>query len=768
MSDRPRNEFNDLPDAHRLPKIDFGAQILSGGPSVSKRFREGQIEQEPGPPPSTQPRSNRPKFPEDTSSKDWWPTDNPVPGAPRWPFSKEDAAGGWGVHWHERPRLYPPMPNPGPDKPPVPPEPPKPPGPVTDGPITKPDTIQPPRLSDDDARKSVNINADARSIYMTAGLTGLGMGAGVHAADVYTGAVEPEARKGAIAFWRNNLSPSQRLVPERSAALGTIEAALPELRTTANAASHTFDRHIRFRTELVDNLVRQTPSTPIPPTEKAWYDARVEIVRENRLFTSENIRLNAGTDIEVAARQKLFTQGEANQMVTQADEFWAANRGNNIAQTALAEGEATRNRAAQMLYQAERGSITTGSQAMIKGLGQGLLLGTVTVGADFAMDKLLGNNPELSNSAHWGLQGIGMPLLLLSKAPMPAKIAGSLALVAGSHLLDQVAGPPTGIFSPFSRPSLPEIGLATAGALVPVQDTRIRAGLALGGWALGKTWNYLDAKYELSGRTEPRLQFETLASVDMDLKKPSSDRFMFAQEQMKNFSNRNDAASSVLIKDWQASSNAMTSIEKERGNAALMMGYGESMLARGSRVDQNKWDKDGRRLGAGLDYDLGGQATSYLRAANGNLQDALKLARENKGRLISSGTIDDAYISQLDYLQTMSRASLEKVYGHHDIPAVYKEVRQNVREHMDEMKVFGENLAQYAKTVSDTEPRYKAKISRDLALIHIAFADTDPSAGGQKEHSENARCYMEQAFKLDPSAPDYAQLLQLMNSGNRR
>ncbi len=749
MADRLEYEPGKL--SNTMPPIDTGSHLWP--------YRNSQIEQEKGPPPTEQPRSNRPKFPWDTTSKDWWPTDVPKP---KEPVSKEDKPLGYGVHWADQPRIYPQMPGDVKVPPVVPPGP----GPV-DGPIRKPDIIQPPRMSDEDARKSVNINADARSIYATAALTGLGMGAGTHYADIYTGAIAPESRTGLAAFWRNNLSPSQRLVPERTAILSEIQAKIPGLEIDANAAAHTFDRHVRFRTELMHNLANEIPTTPLDPREAAWYRSRVELIQQDRFFSSANIRMNAGTEAEVAARTKLFTNVNAEQMAAQADEFWQANRNSAIAGTALEHGRVAQNQATQMLYQAERSSITTRSQAMLGGIGKGLLIASGTVLADNLMDRALGNSPELSNSAHWGLQGIGMPLLLLSKASTPTKVIGSLAMVGVSHLMDKQMGPPTGIFSAFARPSLPEIGLATAGALMPVQDTRIRAGLAIGGWALGKTWNYFDAKYELTGRTEPRFQYETLASVDADMKAPTLARFQFAQEQMRNLADRNDAASSVLIKDWQASTTSKTAIDRDRGTAALMMGQADSLLARGSRIDRDQWSKTGITIGAGLDYDLGGQASSYIRAAAGNLGDAIKLAKENKGRSIESGVIDDAYIAQLTRLQDSSTQSLNKIYGEHDIKAVYKDIASKVRWNTEDMKTFGENLAQYEQTLKDSDPKFKAKINRDLAMIHLAFGEAESTPAASRNHFDKANYYYQNARKLDPTAADLNKVLILFTPLSR-
>ncbi len=753
MADQVAKDTADKPKPVQAP--DFGSVFHDTSPWANTRsVRNPYMQQEQGPPPTVTPHSNRDKFPDTQGPKPWFPTDSPF-NRPPWEIGREDRPGGWGVHYFDKAPTPMPLPNPG--------EKPKPPSTPTDGYSKQPDQIQPLRLTDEEAKTSVLQNVDARSIYLTGAVTGAGMQTGVHLADRWTGAIEPSQRTGAAAYWRDNFSPSQRLVPERRAAVETLESALPELRTAENAAAHTLMRQNRYREQLVSTLQGQIPQSPITASERAWYNARVEMVNQRTLFTPANIAANTGTDLEVQMRQRLFTRAEAVPMMNQASDFWTATSNHVNAEAAVTQNELQHGRAVQLLTRAERGSITTAGESLIRGAGQGLLVATATVASDALIDKALGNDPALSNSAHWGLQGIGMPALLLSRAGMPGKIAGSVALVAGSHLLDKYMGPPTGAFGIFARPSLPEIGLATAGALAPVRDVRVRAGLALGGWALGKAWNLVDDKFELTGRTEPRLRDETMAAVVTDLSAPSRERFNFATDQMHAFSNRNDAASAALIRDWQKDTSAKTAIEKERGNAELMLGYGESVLERGSRVDQNKWDKEGKRMLAGTGYDFGGEASTYLRAASGNLEDAIKLAKENKGKSISSGVINDDYISQLEYAKVRADKNLELVYSSHNISEVYSEVKANVVAHEAEMRTFGENLNQYSKTLSDKDPRYKAKILRDLAILNVAFGDADPTTGGRAEHYRNASRHVAQATNLDPGAPDLTAVSALLN-----
>ncbi len=747
MSDSP---FENSNQPNFQAGIDARAQLLQNALNLSPKDKgpdPSRLYAEPGAPSTIQPNSNYDKFPDTTGRKPWWPTDtNPNPQG----LSKEDAPGGWGVHWADPPPVRINLP---PDRPS---------GPVADPPALRPDPIQPPRLGDGDARNSVNINTDARSVYLTAGLTGAAVTTGTHFADLYTGAIEPSQRAGAAAYWRDNFSPSQRLVPQRREVLQAVEAQLPELRTEANAAARVFDRQIRYRAQLADTFVSQIPTSPIPQSDFDWYSSRVDLVRNDAQFNAANVMANAGTQAQVDLRQRLFTTDEATQIAAQADDYWRDSALNRAAHDDLADTLFARNRAAQSLARAERGSITTGTEALFNGLGKGLLVGTAAVAADYALDRTLGNNSELSNQAHWGVQGLGMPLLLLSKLSPTTKVVGSLAMIGASHLLDQTVGPPTGAFSAFARPSLPEIGLATAGALAPVADWRMRAGLAVGGWALGKAWNLLDDKLEITGASEPRLRESAQAAVEQDVKSPSLEHFDFAVDEMRKFSDKNDAAAAVMISDWQNSNLPQTAIDKERGTAALMFGYGESALERGSRIDLSKWDKDGKHILAGTNYDLGAQATTYLRAASGNLDQAIEQAKANKGNKVSGGTIDD--ISQLDLEKSHVNQLLEKVYGPHDIPAVYEGVKDAVAGHAEDMRHFGENIAQFYKTMNDSQPRYKAKVARDLAIVHMAFGELDPTEGGKSQHYKDALIYVQEASRLDPKAADQEQIQKLLSN----
>ncbi|MBX9568779.1 MAG: hypothetical protein K2X77_07780 [Candidatus Obscuribacterales bacterium] len=704
-----------------------------------------------------QPNRDGVRFPEiDKRGKGpWWPVDRPppyVPGERR--FDREDKPGGWGVKWFED----------GPILRPRPPEPkPEPPDTRNNGKIVYPDQIQPPLMSDTDARKSVNINADARWLYLTGAGTGAAVVGGTHFMDKYTGGFDPNNRQGLVKFWRDNLSPSERAVPVRKELLNRIDTEiLPAAEVAANASGRTFARHLGYRSDLATKFVAETPKGPLPQLEAEFWKARVDLVRTDTSFTRANIMMNSGTPEQVAARTKLFTTHDATQLATQADEFWMASQANKTAADGLTAAKESRHAALASVTQAQRGSITTAGEALLKGAAGGLVVTTAAVIADNLLDRALGNSPELSNQAHWGLQGIGMPLMLASRWSMPAKLAGSLALIAGSHALDQAYGPPTGAFSAFARPSLPEIGLATAGAMMPVGDGKTKLALAAGGYLLGKTWNYLDAKYELTGRTEPGLRDASIAATEYDIKSPSENSFLFAAQEMRKFAEKNEQAASVIIRNWNLEHPNSLAIENERSAGAMMLGYAEAALAKGTRVDQDKFDKVGDRMLAGKDYDFGGQAANYFNAALDNLRAAEKLSRENQGRAIAGGVIDGSYTSTLLAGQARVTESLDKIYGSHDIEKVFAELKANVNSHESEMRKFGQNLKEHAELLTDRDPRYKAKIMRDLALLHLAYGERSIGTNGERrDHYDKALGYLEWSRRLDSKAPDWSAIYKI-------
>ena len=719
MSDGPIKDRNDAPAS--------GKQSL---PEAIKWM--GQLATERGPqlklPQSGDPAMSRPNGP-------GWQN---IPG---WTPERENHPGGWPIQrFQDRPR--PPL------APGV--------GPGT-GPVDVPAPLVKPPATETDIRDSVYFNANGRSLLLSGALTGAAVNTSIWKLDCLTGAIAPEQRTGLARYWRDNLSPSQAALPGR---LQDLQIASDRLRlrvSSLNIAEQVVRSSSDQRNSMAEFFRHQTPVGALSDVEQKFFQSRVDVIRDNAKFTRSNILAQVGTEAEVLARQKLFTHTEGQSLALQADQYWARLQSRNNALNCVKNAETVRSRAAAVVAQAERGSITTPGTTFAKGLGQGLGLAMLTVGADMALDKALGNDPLLKPYSSWGLQGVALPLLLVSRAGMPGKIIGSLGIVGASQLLDRAAGPPTGMFSTFARPNLPEVALITASALAPIKDWRVKTALVTCSWLAGRGYNLLNDRYEFEGKSQAKVQNEARTYVDLDKQERSEATFAEAVSRTTRFARQNEAAAAFLVADWQAANSSASMLEMQRGRGAMLTALGNVRLENGTRIDRSNLDR-GDRVLAGKNYDLGGEAANYLRSAHTALSDAQSFARANRGRSINGRIISDAEIAQYDKLKSQAQKGLDTIYGEHDIDAVVSELSRRAQNQSADMKHFADNLKDYADKLTDVDLPYKGKIYRDLALLHLAFGAVAVDQGTKSEHYRNAAIYFHRAVPLDQRAPDLAKI----------
>ncbi len=663
---------------------------------------------------------------------------------------REDHHGGWPVkRFEDRPT----GPGPGPPGP-------KPPVPI--GPTDVPDPIVKRPGSQLETRDSVFFNVDGRGLLLTGALTGAAVTTGTWGLDRYTGSIPPGERTGWVKYWRDNLSPSQLAAEELTVGLNVSKDVLRHRVSLLRIREDVLGARGSARGSLADAFQSEIPRGRITDIEQRFFDGRVNLVRDNAQFNRGTILANAGTEAEVLARTKLFTHGEAATLAGHADGYWNAVTNRDSAVKCVRAAEESRDRAAAAVARVERGSITTGGSALMRGLGQGIGIAALTIGADMALDKTLGNNPELKPYTSWGLQGVGLPLILMSRLSTPGKIIGSLAMVGVSHLVDRSVGPPTGMFSTFARPNVPEIALVTASLLAPVRDWRIKTALVAGSWMAGRAYNLLNDKYEFEGKTQAKMQNDARAFIEVDKQERRESTFAESVARTKRFALENENAATLLVSDWQTYSGSGGSLlEVQRGRAALMIGLGEARLEKGTRIDQREYDRGDRAL-AGKNYDLGGEAANFLRSAYTSLDESQKFARANKGRTVNNRLIDDAEIAQYDRFKEKVQSQLDTIYGAHDLDQVMTELKARAQSQPEDLKRFGDNLKEYASKLTDADPQYKSKILRDLALLHIAFNSAEPDPGTKNEHLRIAITYYESARLLSDKAPDLEKIKRLL------
>lgn len=673
---------------------------------------------------------------------------NPQPG---WNNQRENSPGGWSIGvFQDKDKLLPPLPQPKPG--------------VNNEPLFLgvPEPIVKTGLSDYDVRRSAAENANGRQILLTGALAGAGTQAAVWALDTISGRTPADLRTGWQATWRSSFSPSQRLVPGFEAATVQAQDRATQVYRQVALTESGVTGAAGLRTTAIDRLRAEIPAGTLAPLEQRFFNARVDLLTNDAHFNRVNILANAGTEAQVAARQRLFTVAEADVLAQHADDYWTAVSRRTTAQAAMRQAEAARDLAVGRLNAARGGSYAPLGDSVLRGMGQGLGIAALTVTADLALDKMMGNDPALKGLGSWGLQGIGMPALLMSNAPGWMKVAGSLGLVAGSHLLDREFGPPRGIFSVVGRPSIPEVALTTTAALAPIPDKRIKAGLVVGSWLAGRVWNAVNDKYEITGKTPQKIESDARGQTMVYMQNPSVANFAEATAGVERFAQENQAAAALLVGDFQNTHAGLPPCELMRGRAALLVGVADHKLEAGTRFDGKEYDW-GERIGAGHRYDLGGEAASFYRYALNSVDRAQEHARANLGQTVNGRVVDPVFVNHFDELRRQVNVKLDQIYGEHDVNQIVQEAQSKVRSHPQQMKNFGERLRQHYETLTDKDKPYKAKIARDLALVHLAFARSTSDASFKSDHYTFARRYLADSRNLQVT-PDQRKLEDLLSA----
>lgn len=727
----------------------------SAPPSLTNPFKSAtiasdtvKVESDPPPP---QPKSDGPRLtspfgaPLDPRPTNGW---REIPGNDG---QRENHHGGWPVRRFKDNEVPGPGPGPGP----------RPRGPL--GPLDVPEPILKRPGNELDTRNSVFFNIDGRPLLLAGGLTGAAVRTGTWGLDKYTGSIAPEERTGWVKYWRDHFSPSQLEVAERQLAFQKAGFIVHQREAAVRLREQEVIARESMRRDLAASFRAEIPRTvPLSEIEQRFFNGRVELVADKTKFNRSNILLNAGTEAEVANRTKLFTGAEAQSVADHADRFWGSIGRRDDAIRCVRAAEEARDKAAKVVAEAERGSITTGGASLMKGLGQGIGIAALTVGADLALDKALGNNPELKPYTSWGLQGVGLPLIFLSRMSTPGKIVSSLGLIGVSHMVDRAIGPPTGMFSTFARPNVPEMVLVTGSLLAPVRDWRIKTAMVAGSWLAGRAYNLIEDKYEFGGKTQARLQSDARTYVEVDKESRSESTFAEAASRIKRFALENENAATLLVSDWQNYSKTSENLlEVQRGRAAILTGLGEARLEKGTRIDQREYDR-GDRVLPGKNYDLGGEAANFLRSAWTSLDQCQTFARANIGKTFNGRAISEAEVQQYSKLKADVKTKLDVIYGAHEIGQIADDLKLRAESQPDELRKFAENLKDYCESLSDADPQYKSKILRDLVLLHIAFGRVAQDEASKNEHQRRALACLERAKILDGSAPDIDKLKKLL------
>jgi hypothetical protein len=245
-------------------------------------------------------------------------------------------------------------------------------------------------------------------------------------------------------------------------------------------------------------------------------------------------------------------------------------------------------------------------------------------------------------------------------------------------------------------------------------------------------------------------------SLQDDQETRSESSFETAVAQCKALGKQDEVALESLMKDWLApsSKDLLTSM---RGIAAVADGIGEFRLEEGSRIDPKSHQDTKPRILKGYDYDFGGEATSFLRMAVGELVQAQQYVNGHKGHVFEGQPMDDAYIQQLHNLQTDVEDKLNIVYGKHDVDSIYKVLQHEIRYHPEDWQKGLVRMRQTLDDLKTTDQRFLAKSARDLALGYLseaAYMASQDNGEDAKIVYQDANKYLRMSMKNDASAPD--------------
>ena len=253
------------------------------------------------------------------------------------------------------------------------------------------------------------------------------------------------------------------------------------------------------------------------------------------------------------------------------------------------------------------------------------------------------------------------------------------------------------------------------------------------------------------------LQDDSNKAFSDDQKVRTSDSFTKAVETGKKLGKENECALELQTRDWLVPKKNRSPLSQARGNAALAEALGEFRLEEGSRLDLRSHECDKSRILKGKDYDFGGEATTWLRTAAGNLVNAQTFVIGHKDEIFDGQKLDSRYMQQLKLEQARAESKLNLIYGKHDMESVYKELVKQVHDNSQDFDHAIFRLKAHYDVMQGNDPLCKAKTARDLSVAFLAEAEVCGKAGNGEEariYYGAANDHLKESLKLDENAPD--------------
>ncbi|MBY0548485.1 MAG: hypothetical protein K2W95_14400 [Candidatus Obscuribacterales bacterium] len=484
-----------------------------------------------------------------------------------------------------------------------------------------------------------------------------------------------------------------------------------------------------------------------------------------------------GTSAEVLAGQKLFERGsaEATELLlyaSKAEAHAAATKALDIARANMGVKESALKQALERGAGEYHGSLL-GTTA--RGLAKGLGVSATTMAAGYGLDYLIGQKfgyqPSTDGYDRFIADGVIVPGILLSNYHPRVKIGLAASVFGLARASDYCAGTMASTeTSMLLRTNTCDAVGVTGFALAPLPGKIKAIGIAapLG---LGRGYNLIARAQGWDGFKDSAESLDSdLAKVrDLDSTTQTRESFDRSVEKAKQLGLSNPGVLEYRLTQLMDRAN-LHPVEKERQIASLSIGLARARLERGSRLTVRDYTSGAYFL-EGTRADFGCTAAEQLNSALISLERVRKYAAAHPNESVKGHKLDDSYIKQLDELKGIVDSTLNSIYGEQDIDKVYGEVRKVTRTKVVQLLTFieegNEKLIALGENLGPADVRYAAKMSRDLALANLAYAESCVQA----KNGEDARDFynaavnnLTKARELEATSKNNPKLARLVDS----
>lgn len=472
-----------------------------------------------------------------------------------------------------------------------------------------------------------------------------------------------------------------------------------------------------------------------------------------------------GMTAQAVEEAATFTQAEAATLARYRDALAAKTAATGAVTKATAEFTAAETALNSAKTTAQEGFGLAKLKGYGMALGEGVTIGlgttAINIAADYAISKALGKDPKLTGQSAWGFEMAALPFIMLNpKWGIGKKIAYSATAYIASNLFGQMVGEPSGRFAELGRPSWTEVGLSTAGAMLPLPDWRARAAAATVGWGLGK----VIAIAGNDGHDPKQDRDAAVESLNTAVTGRTEQSFQDAVDKARSIGKQNEGALELMRWDWfrkESGDSKDPQMIAWRGAAILAAGQGLGRMDQGSRLLDGKNHDQNKRYFPNTYVDLGGEGTQALREAAGTLWQMEQYAKAHPTEQVYGKAIGDE-AQQAANLRARVEAELNKVYGAQDVKGIIEHIEYMDTKGGDQgpLAEFVVKLAAKINAVPDNDPAWKAKLCRDLAMTAVAIAEVKANSGRDGEGAVIAYAKAAEAMRL-------ATALQRDNPNNK-